>query len=80
MDGLANPRWETVETPFGAPSDDLLTGELDGACSPRHNRFMADELADSELVILDKIKHSILIEGPGRVAPRVREFLLKHRD
>ena len=58
----------------------VLTGELDGACSPRHNRFMADELADSELVILDKIKHSILIEGPGRVAPRVREFLLKHRD
>ena len=58
----------------------LMTGEMDGACSPRHNRFMADELRNSELVILDNIKHSILIEGPDRVAPRVREFLLKHRN
>ena len=41
VDGLANPRWETVETPFGAPSDDLLTGELDGqklVFLPRHGR------------------------------------------
>ncbi len=58
----------------------VLTGELDGACSPRHNRFMADELPCSELVILDDIKHSILIEGPDRVAPHVRDFLLKHRS
>ena len=57
----------------------VLTGEQDGACSPRHNRFMADALPCSELVILDNIKHSILIEGPDRVAPYVREFLLKHR-
>ncbi len=57
----------------------VLTGELDGACSPLHNRFMADALPNSELVILDNIKHSILIEGPDRVAPYVREFLLKHR-
>lgn len=57
----------------------VLTGALDGACSPRHNRFMAQQLPNSELVILDNIKHSILIEGPDRVAPPVREFLLKHR-
>ena len=56
----------------------VLTGELDGGCSPRHNAFMAEELPNSELVILDKIKHSILIEGPERVAVPVREFLLKH--
>jgi 3-oxoadipate enol-lactonase len=54
----------------------VLTGELDGACSPRHNQFMADELPNSELVILSGIKHSILIEGPDRVAPHVRNFLL----
>ena len=41
---------------------------------------MAEQLPDSELVILDNIKHSILIEGPDRVAPPLREFLLKHRD
>jgi len=55
----------------------VLTGELDGACNPRLNRFMADEIPDSELVILEGLKHSILIEGPDRVLPPVREFLLR---
>ena len=57
----------------------VLTGELDGGCNPRLNRFMADLLPDSELVILDGLKHSILIEAPERVAPPVRDFLLRHR-
>ena len=30
LDGLENARWEKVESPFGAPSDELLFGELDG--------------------------------------------------
>ena len=58
----------------------VLTGELDGACSPRHNSVIAERLPNSELVILDSIKHSILIEGPERVAPPVREFLMKQGD
>jgi pimeloyl-ACP methyl ester carboxylesterase len=57
----------------------VLTGELDGGCNPRLNRFIAGELPDSELVILDGLKHSILIEGPERVLPPVRGFLMKHR-
>jgi 5'-methylthioadenosine phosphorylase len=39
--GLVGARWETVETPFGAPSDALLLGELAGtpvAFLPRHGR------------------------------------------
>jgi len=39
--GLANTRWETVESPFGKPSDQLLFGELDGqplVFLPRHGR------------------------------------------
>ncbi|RMD64332.1 MAG: S-methyl-5'-thioadenosine phosphorylase [Alphaproteobacteria bacterium] len=39
--GLANTRWERVETPFGTPSDALLFGELDGQrviFLPRHGR------------------------------------------
>jgi 5'-methylthioadenosine phosphorylase len=39
--GLSNTEWVTVETPFGAPSDDLLTGTLDGqklVFLPRHGR------------------------------------------
>ncbi|MEM7291846.1 MAG: alpha/beta hydrolase [Pseudomonadota bacterium] len=57
----------------------VLTGELDGGCNPRLNTIIDNELPNSELVILDNIKHSILIEGPDRVGPHVRNFLLKHR-
>ena len=41
IDGLSDTEWVTVETPFGAPSDDLLTGTLDGqrlVFLPRHGR------------------------------------------
>ncbi len=52
-------------------------GETAG-CNPLLNRFMANELADSELITLDGLKHSILIEGPERVSPQVKDFLLRH--
>ena len=41
IDGLSDTHWENVETSFGAPSDDLLFGELDGqkiVFLPRHGR------------------------------------------
>ncbi|MGB0410044.1 MAG: S-methyl-5'-thioadenosine phosphorylase [Pikeienuella sp.] len=41
IDGLTNAEWRAVETPWGAPSDELLFGELDGArlvFLPRHGR------------------------------------------
>jgi 5'-methylthioadenosine phosphorylase len=41
IEGLTNRAWLTVETPWGAPSDQLLTGTLDGTdCVflPRHGR------------------------------------------
>ncbi|MBK1668781.1 S-methyl-5'-thioadenosine phosphorylase [Rhodovibrio sodomensis] len=41
IEGLANPEWITVDSPFGPPSDQLLTGELDGqkvVFLPRHGR------------------------------------------
>jgi len=50
-------------------------GELDGGCSPRLNRIIADRLPDAELVVLDGLKHSILIEAPDRVATHVSQFL-----
>ena len=55
----------------------VLTGELDGGCNPRLNQFIANRIADAELIILDNVKHSILIEAPDRVASHVREFLLR---
>ena len=58
----------------------VLTGALDGGCNPRLNRFIAGELPDAELVILEGLKHAILIEGPERVLPPVRDFLMRHRE
>jgi 5'-methylthioadenosine phosphorylase len=41
MEGLTDTEWVAVESPFGAPSDEILLGELDGvpmAFLPRHGR------------------------------------------
>lgn len=41
IEGLGNKRWERVESPFGAASDELLFGELNGqkmVFLPRHGR------------------------------------------
>ncbi len=41
IDGLEGAEWITVETPWGAPSDQILTGTLNGvemAFLPRHGR------------------------------------------
>ncbi|MEQ9574644.1 MAG: S-methyl-5'-thioadenosine phosphorylase, partial [Rhodospirillales bacterium] len=41
IDGLENTRWEAVASPFGAPSDELLFGDLAGqrmVFLPRHGR------------------------------------------
>lgn len=41
IEGLENPQWITVESPFGKPSDDLLVGQLNGVKMvflPRHGR------------------------------------------
>jgi 5'-methylthioadenosine phosphorylase len=41
IDGLTGKRWVKVETPFGAPSDELLFGDLNGQAMvflPRHGR------------------------------------------
>ncbi|MGR3496434.1 S-methyl-5'-thioadenosine phosphorylase [Citreimonas sp.] len=41
IDGLEDARWQAVDTPWGAPSDEILTGSLGGvpmAFLPRHGR------------------------------------------
>ncbi|MEM7121309.1 MAG: alpha/beta fold hydrolase [Pseudomonadota bacterium] len=56
----------------------VLTGELDGGCNPRLNRFIADQLPDSELVIIPDYKHAILKEAADQVADNVCRFLKAH--
>jgi 5'-methylthioadenosine phosphorylase len=41
IDGLQDATWQAVDTPFGPPSDEILTGRLNGvamAFLPRHGR------------------------------------------
>ena len=41
IDGLEDARWQEIQTPWGAPSDNILTGVLSGvkmAFLPRHGR------------------------------------------
>jgi 5'-methylthioadenosine phosphorylase len=41
IEGLVNRAWQTIETPWGKPSDDVLTGTLEGidcVFLPRHGR------------------------------------------
>lgn len=41
IDGLKNPEWISIDTPWGTPSDDILFAELDGVrlrFLPRHGR------------------------------------------
>jgi 5'-methylthioadenosine phosphorylase len=41
IEGFSRQKWKRVKTPFGAPSDDFLTGELSGrevVFLPRHGR------------------------------------------
>jgi 5'-methylthioadenosine phosphorylase len=50
IDGLSNKRWVKVDSPFGAPSDELLFGDLDGqrmVFLPRHGR--GHRIAPSEI-------------------------------
>jgi pimeloyl-ACP methyl ester carboxylesterase len=55
----------------------VLTGEFDGGCNPRLNKFIDGELPASRLVILEGLKHSLMIEASDRVLPHLREFLLE---
>ncbi len=56
----------------------VMTGELDAGCNPFLNKLIADAIPNAELVILENLKHSILIEGPEKVLPPLRDFLVRH--
>lgn len=53
----------------------ILTGEFDLGCNPDLNRKIHKALPNSELVILDGLRHAILIEASERVVPPVKNFL-----
>ena len=57
----------------------VLTGALDGGCPPRLNAAIARALPDAQLVILDHLKHAILLEAPERVLAPLKQFLMAYR-
>jgi (E)-2-((N-methylformamido)methylene)succinate hydrolase len=54
----------------------VLTGENDVGSNTRMARFMHDAIQGSELVILPRLKHSLLVEAPHVLAAELRRFLL----
>ena len=46
----------------------IITGEFDGGCNPRLNALIHEALPESELIILEGLKHSILVEAGETVA------------
>jgi 3-oxoadipate enol-lactonase len=57
----------------------VLTGEFDGGCPPRLNQRIAESLPHSELVVLAKLRHAILLEAADQVAVPVLDFLRRHK-
>jgi pimeloyl-ACP methyl ester carboxylesterase len=56
-----------------------MTGEFDPGCNPRLNQLIVDALPNAELVILENLKHSILVEAPDKVLPPLRDFLYNYQ-
>lgn len=53
----------------------IVTGENDKGSNPRMARFMHEQIADSQVHIIPKLRHSLLIEGPRQVLDVVEPFL-----
>lgn len=53
----------------------VMTGEFDSGSTPRMARLLADRIPVSGCVIFPKLKHSVLLEAPDRIAAELRRFL-----
>jgi pimeloyl-ACP methyl ester carboxylesterase len=52
----------------------ILTGEKDAGCNPKLNKFIAEQIPNSKLIILPNYKHSLLIEAPNEIADNIIDF------
>ena len=70
-----------VETDLGAQLHKIhaptlvMTGEHDPGSSATMARFMHEQITDSKLVIIPRLRHNILVEGPAFVAATLLSFL-----
>ena len=52
----------------------IVTGEHDPSATPRMARLMHERIAGSRMEILPHLRHSLLIEAPGKVSALLEEF------
>ena len=50
-------------------------GENDLGCNPDINKQIADYLPNSQLEILDNLKHAITLEASQLIGSKIRKFL-----
>ncbi|MGI9287979.1 MAG: alpha/beta fold hydrolase [Pseudomonadales bacterium] len=53
----------------------IICGEEDQLCPVDHHRFMANEIPDAKLLVLENCGHLSTIEQPQRVTQAMREWL-----
>jgi pimeloyl-ACP methyl ester carboxylesterase len=53
----------------------VVTGENDIGSSPRMARLLHKHIANSQLIILPELRHSVLIEAPARISELLLTFL-----
>jgi pimeloyl-ACP methyl ester carboxylesterase len=67
---------ELVDELYRIPHRTLvMTGENDTGSNPRMARTMKERIPNAELMILPRLKHSVLLEAPDIIGARVRDFL-----
>lgn len=53
----------------------IMTGENDSGSSPRMARLLHENIQGSELCILPRLRHSVLLEAPDQIAELLLDFL-----
>ena len=53
----------------------VMTGQNDLGCNPKINKKIANAFPNSQLEILDNLKHAITLEAPQLVGSKIRKFL-----
>ena len=56
----------------------IMTGENDIGSNPRMANFMHKKIQNSKLIILPRLRHSLLVEAPLIVATHLKDFLNKN--
>lgn len=55
----------------------VMTGEEDQGSNPRMARLIHDRIKGSKLIVLPRLRHSLLVEAPAKVAQAVEDFLME---